>query len=206
MNLRRATLIGAGLLAGWLWQGDALAQCRDPVVLVHGNTGHPSDFDNTYIELRARGYADSQIFRPNWGSKTCAACNDHNGSEGTPVLAAINSALAVACRGKIDVIGHSMGAMQAIANARRAPTRFAAVAALGGGGRIEAGDAISGVAFQVTVGSLDFARGPARALALALERNEADVEFVEVPDVGHVLVLQDALPRVFAWLDAPSKR
>lgn len=110
MNLGRAMLIGAGLLAGWLWQGTALAQCRDPVVLVHGNTGQPSDFGNTYIELRARGYPDSQIFRPSWGSKTCAACNDHNGSEGTPVLAAINSALAVSCRGKVDVIGHSMGA------------------------------------------------------------------------------------------------
>ncbi|MCA8942255.1 MAG: alpha/beta fold hydrolase, partial [Planctomycetes bacterium] len=128
---------------------------------------------------------------------------------GTPDLPTLLDAIATRYAfdaKRVYLIGHSMGAMQAIANARRAPTRFAAVAALGGGGRIEAGDAISGVAFQVTVGSLDFARGPARALALALERNEADVEFVEVPDVGHVLVLQDALPRVFAWLDAPSKR
>jgi triacylglycerol lipase len=88
----------------------AQAQCRDAVVLVHGNTGKPADFDNTYVELRARGYPASQIFRPNWGSKTCAACNDHNGSEEVPVLDAMVNAIAASCTGRIDVIGHSMGA------------------------------------------------------------------------------------------------
>jgi len=84
--------------------------CRDAVVLVHGNAGKPADFDNTYVELRARGLAANQIFRPDWGSKTCPACNDHSGSEETPVINAMVNALAVSCSGKIDVIGHSMGA------------------------------------------------------------------------------------------------
>lgn len=88
----------------------ARAACRDAVVLVHGNTGSPSDFNATYNELIARGYAPSQIFRPNWGSKTCAACNDHEGSEETPVVNALVDAAAASCTGKIDVIGHSMGA------------------------------------------------------------------------------------------------
>lgn len=87
----------------------ASAICVDNVVLVHGNTGKPSDFDNTYNELLARGYAGSQIYRPNWGSKTCAACNDHYGSEETPVANALTQAKATSCTGKIDVIGHSMG-------------------------------------------------------------------------------------------------
>jgi triacylglycerol lipase len=99
--------VGLALL---LCGGVASAQCRDAVVLVHGNTGSPADFDNTYIELRARGYPASQIHRPNWGSKTCAACNDHNGSEETPVLNAMVNAIAGSCTGRIDVIGHSMGA------------------------------------------------------------------------------------------------
>ena len=86
------------------------AACHDNVVLVHGNTGSPSDFDNTRQELLSRGYSASQIFTPNWGSKTCAACNDHNGSEETPVANAIVDAIAASCTGKIDVIGHSMGA------------------------------------------------------------------------------------------------
>ena len=85
------------------------AACVDNVVLVHGNAGMPSDFDDTRAELLARGYSSSQIFRPSWGSKSCPACNDHNGSEETPVRNAINSAIASSCTGKIDVIGHSMG-------------------------------------------------------------------------------------------------
>ncbi len=83
--------------------------CRDAVVLVHGNTADPSSWDNTYEELLSRGYNPSEIFRPNWGSKSCAGCNDHSGSEETPVREAIESALAKSCTGSIDVIGHSMG-------------------------------------------------------------------------------------------------
>lgn len=87
----------------------ANATCRDNVVLVHGNAGSPSDFNNTWNELRARGYASNQIFRPSWGNALCPACNDHNGSEETPVLNALVDAIASSCTGKIDVIGHSMG-------------------------------------------------------------------------------------------------
>lgn len=88
----------------------AFAVCRDAVVLVHGNTASPSAFDNTYNELRARGWLASEILRPSWGSKSCAACNDHSGSEETPVIDALVEAAARSCTGKIDVIGHSMGA------------------------------------------------------------------------------------------------
>ena len=83
--------------------------CRDAVVLVHGNTGAPADWANTVAELKRRGYTDAQIHRPSWGSKTCAACNDHSGSEETPVLNAMVNAIAGSCTGKVDVITHSMG-------------------------------------------------------------------------------------------------
>lgn len=96
-------------VAGCLAPSAAGAACRDNVVLVHGNAGYPSDFNPTYNELIYRGYTASQIYRPSWGSKSCPACNDHNGSEQTPVNSAINSAIAASCTGKIDVIGHSMG-------------------------------------------------------------------------------------------------
>lgn len=86
------------------------AACRDAVVMVHGNAGQPSHFDNTYDTLRARGYAANELFRPSWGSKTCAACNNHSGSEEAPVLDALVDALARSCTGRIDVLGHSMGA------------------------------------------------------------------------------------------------
>lgn len=88
----------------------AQAACVDNVVLVHGNAGRPADFDNTYAELIRRGYTAGQIFRPDWGSKVCPACNDHSGSEETPVERAVIDAIATSCTGRIDVIGHSMGA------------------------------------------------------------------------------------------------
>ncbi|MDH5823739.1 alpha/beta fold hydrolase [Luteimonas sp. RD2P54] len=88
----------------------AWSACRDPVVLVHGNTGTPSQFDATRQELLARGYSAGEIFAPAWGSASCAACNDHDGSEETPVLDAMVEAIAGSCSGRIDVIGHSMGA------------------------------------------------------------------------------------------------
>ena len=87
----------------------SMAQCIDNVVLVHGNSGEPSDWDNTYSLLRNNGYQASQIYRPNWGSKTCAACNNHSGTEEVPVRDAIAAAINNSCTGKIDVIGHSMG-------------------------------------------------------------------------------------------------
>jgi len=100
----------AALAATLLCALPAAAQsCRDTVVLVHGNTGGPNDWANTVTELKRRGYSDAQISRPSWGSKTCAACNDHSGSEETPVLNALVNAIAASCTGKVDVIGHSMG-------------------------------------------------------------------------------------------------
>lgn len=97
--------------AAWIALGCAgvvHGACVDNVVLVHGNSGSPSDFANTTSTLLARGYAGAQIFKPAWGS-ACAACNDHNGSEETPVEDAMIDAIASSCTGRIDVIGHSMG-------------------------------------------------------------------------------------------------
>ncbi len=108
--MKRAAVCVAMVLGLFLSCGSALAACVDNVVLVHGNTGKPADFDNTVAELQRRGYTAAQIFRPNWGSKTCAACNDHSGSEETPVENALIDAIALSCTGKADVIGHSMGA------------------------------------------------------------------------------------------------
>jgi predicted esterase len=65
---------------------------------------------------------------------------------------------------RVAVVGHSMGAMQAVANAVRTPERFRAVAALGGGGRVRANAALKSLPFFVGVGSQDFALSGAKAL------------------------------------------
>jgi triacylglycerol lipase len=107
--MKRQWIFAAGLSVCALFGVTVQAACVDNVVLVHGNAGKPADFDNTSAELLSRGYTAAQIFRPNWGSKACAACNDHNGSEETPIENAIVDAIATSCTGRIDVIGHSMG-------------------------------------------------------------------------------------------------
>ena len=108
MRLRSLTSVVITLMA-FTMAAPASAACLDAVVLVHGNTGRPADFDATYNSLRARGYAAAEILRPDWGSKTCAACNDHEGSEEVPVREALVEAIARSCTGRIDVIAHSMG-------------------------------------------------------------------------------------------------
>ncbi|TDF35612.1 lipase [Alteromonadaceae bacterium M269] len=107
-KLRILTSLAALLLLSF--SSTLYAMCVDSVVLVHGNTSSPSSWDNTFNLLRSNGYSSSQIFRPAWGSRTCAACNNHSGSEETPVRQAIIDALNSSCTGSIDVIGHSMGA------------------------------------------------------------------------------------------------
>jgi pimeloyl-ACP methyl ester carboxylesterase len=118
MRLRiRAASAAVGAL--FLLAASAASACTDAVVLVHGNTGKPSDFDNTAAALVARGVPSNRIFRPDWGSKLCAACNDHSGSEEAPVERALVDAAALSCTGKVDVIGHSMGVTLAARVIRR---------------------------------------------------------------------------------------
>lgn len=95
----------------------ARGACLDNVVLVHGNAGYPGDWGATVSVLKRHGYLDSQIYRPDWGSKFNPAANDHGAADIKPVKTALFAALAHSCTGKIDVIGHSMGvtlAMKAI--------------------------------------------------------------------------------------------
>lgn len=107
IGLLRVASMGLAIL---LWSAPSVfAQCRDNVVLVHGNAGAPSDWGNTYDELIEAGYSEDQIFVPSWGRRTCPACNDHRGREEQPVRDAIDLALEGSCTGQIDIIAHSMG-------------------------------------------------------------------------------------------------
>ncbi|WP_426100923.1 hypothetical protein [Massilia sp. TSP1-1-2] len=107
-------LLGATLL---VCAASSHGACLDNVVLVHGNADSPARWNNTVSTLKSRGYLDSQLFLPNWGSKTNAGANDHNSVNTGVVKSALQAAVASSCTGMIDVIGHSMGvtlAMKAI--------------------------------------------------------------------------------------------
>jgi len=113
--IKRASLLAALSLPF----AAAQAACIDNVVMVHGNAGYPSHWNNTVSLLKSKGWLDSQIFRPDWGRKglTGASLNAHDSTNTGKIKTAISSAISKSCTGKIDVLGHSMGvtlAMKAI--------------------------------------------------------------------------------------------
>lgn len=108
---------------------------------------------------------------------------------------------------QVFLVGHSRGAAQAASAASRNPDRFAAVAALGGGGAVKPSDALKKVAFFVGCGSEDFLLRAARSLADSLNKAEvAAVEWKEYPDVEHLAIVQAALADVFDFFDKRRKK
>lgn len=104
-------------------------------------------------------------------------------------------------RDRVLLVGHSMGAAQAVALAGKHPTRFAAVAALGGGGNPGRAPAIDRLPWFVGVGDRDFLRPQALALHSQLRRAGAAVEFRDYPSIEHLAIVQFALGDVFAAFD-----
>ncbi|MCS6976493.1 MAG: alpha/beta fold hydrolase [Gemmatales bacterium] len=111
-------------------------------------------------------------------------------------------------RRRVFLVGHSMGAGQALAAVSADPEKYAAVAALGGGGAIRRNDeAIRKVPFFIGVGSEDFALRGAQALRDSLTRAEVKtVEYKLYPDIEHLIIVQVALPDVFAFFDRIAKQ
>jgi pimeloyl-ACP methyl ester carboxylesterase len=108
---------------------------------------------------------------------------------------------------KVFLVGHSMGAAQAVAAAVRRPERLAAVAALGGGGSFRAGERVKDVAFFVGCGDQDFLLGGARNLRQALQKGGVKkVVYRQYEDVEHLAVVQLALDDVFTFFDEVAKR
>lgn len=165
------------------------------VIAVHGAGGS----ENLFFD----GYGDGEVVRQaaarGWlvaaprcgiGQLDCAALAD-----------ALAARFPIA-KDRVLLVGHSMGAMQVIGNASRTPARWAAVAALGGGGSVRASDALAKLPFFVGVGSRDFALGQARGLDRALRKAGATSTLREYPGVEHLAIVQLALPDVFTFFDA----
>lgn len=104
---------------------------------------------------------------------------------------------------RVFLIGHSMGAAQAVSAAGQAPERFAGVAALAGGGTVRESEGLKAVPFFVGAGSEDFLLSAARSLRLGLQKaGVKKLEYREYPDVEHVLVVQVGLKDVFAFFES----
>jgi predicted esterase len=102
---------------------------------------------------------------------------------------------------RVFVLGHSMGAAHTVAALQASPGRFAAAAALGGGGNVRNADTVKGLPIYVACGSEDFALSGAKSLCRNLETAGAKVTFKEYPAVEHVVIVQACLREMFAFFD-----
>ena len=168
---------------------------RPLVIAVHGAGGS----ENLFFD----GYGDGEVVRQaaarGW---LVAAPRCGIGQLDGAALADALAARFPIAKDRVLLVGHSMGAMQVIGNASGTPARWAAVAALGGGGSVRASDALAKLPFFVGVGSRDFALGQARGLDRALRKAGATSTLREYPGVEHLAIVQLALPDVFAFFDA----
>jgi predicted esterase len=103
-------------------------------------------------------------------------------------------------RERVFVVGHSMGAAATVGAVAKSPALVRAYAALGGGGRPNA--ALVDVPAFVAAGASDFGKRGADALAAALRTLGATVDARTYADTEHLLIVQRALPDVFAFFDA----
>jgi predicted peptidase len=111
-------------------------------------------------------------------------------------------------RGRVYAMGHSMGGFGTWELARFAPERLAGIVILGGGGRVEDGDDLAGVAVWAIHGKDDTIVPPKEGLELiaALQAKGMHATHTLVPDEGHgtqEYPLTHA--EVFEWLFSQHK-
>lgn len=111
-------------------------------------------------------------------------------------------------RSRVMLVGHSMGAAQAMQQVSSYPEQIRAVAALGGGGMVKRSNALEKIPFYVAAGDRDFGRPRATLLAKQLREIQANVRYTDFENVEHLVIVQAALDDVFRFFDdvlAPPK-
>ena len=109
-------------------------------------------------------------------------------------------------RNRVFLIGHSMGAAQAVDLAQKTPGKFAGLAVLGGGGRVRTAEPFKMLPTFIGVGSEDFALSGARSLRDALQRGGAQATtFREYAGIEHMVIVRTAVDDVFASFDRVAK-
>ena len=102
---------------------------------------------------------------------------------------------------KVFLVGHSMGAAQAIEQVSRSQERITAVAAIGGGGNALKTEALVKIPVYVSAGERDFGRGGAKRLSESLKSFGCEVIYSEYKDVEHLTIVQACLDELFRFLD-----
>jgi predicted esterase len=168
------------------------------VIALHGAGGS----ENLFFDGYGRGAAGKLAAQRGW----LVAAPRNIGSDAARLQLFIESLakLYPVDRNKIFLVGHSMGAMQAVALASNMPGKLAGVALLGGGGRARGYDNedFKKLPFFIGIGAEDFALGGAKTLQAAFGQIGMErVDYREYDDVEHLAIVQVALPDVFAFFD-----
>ncbi len=169
---------------------------RPLVVALHGAGGS----ENMFFESYGAGHIVKECQKRGW-----LLVSPRSGLFGTPPVADLVAKLAERYpidRQRVFLVGHSMGAGQAIDLVQRHPGTFAAVASLGGGGRVRQKERFDTLPVFVGVGTADFALRSSRSLVKALaDAGAKNVTAKEYPDLEHLVIVREALPDVFKMFD-----
>jgi predicted esterase len=170
------------------------ADARRPLVIaLHGAGGSENLFFDGYGDgLAARLAAERGWFL------VAPRCSGFSGPDLPGLVAALAERWPIDTD-RIAVVGHSMGAQLAIASTTKAPSRYRAVAALGGGGAASNSPGLDALPFFIGAGSRDFGRGGAKQLHERLVQLGANSTWHEFADIEHLSIVQFALPEVFAF-------
>lgn len=182
--------------------GDADAQgpLRPLAIALHGAGGSENMFFDSYGD----GAIAKECARRGW-ILVAPRLAGFGGAQVTDIIDEITGRYPVDRR-RVVLVGHSMGAAQAIASALSSPDRFAAVAALGGGRAARAVPGLESLPFFVGVGGEDFAIRGARALRDSLQQaGLKTLRYEEYPQIEHLAVVAAALPDVMAFFEARLK-
>ena len=106
-------------------------------------------------------------------------------------------------RERVMLLGHSMGASQAVQQVRKNPGLPIAAIALGGGGRLSAADAQRSrrVAWWIGVGDQDFGMASGKQLNRSLRTSQCPVRMKVYENVEHLVIVQAAIDDAFDFLD-----
>ncbi len=174
------------------------------VVALHGAGGS----ENLFFEGYGAGHIVTECRKRGWLLVAPRSGLSFGGGGGPPIPALVDE---LAKRYPLDpkrvfVVGHSMGAMQTIALVQNHPGKFAAAAALGGGGAVRDLKPFAELPVFVGVGEKDTlalagARGLNKSLAGAKK-----LTYKEYPHIEHMVIVRAALPDVFAVFDTAAGR
>jgi predicted esterase len=167
------------------------------VIALHGLTGS----ENLFFEAYGAGFLLKQCQERGW---LVVAPRTANAATALDLVDELGRLYPVD-KQRVFVLGHSLGAGQAVKTAELAPGRIAAVAALAGGATVNAKLAPRVPVF-IGVGTKDIARGAAKHLRDKLDKlGVTTVDYKEYAGIEHLLIVREALPDVFALFDKVAK-